>query len=62
MLSRVDTSREDRRSAPELLATAWDRECVVAAIENGADALDFGLRRGFNARARATNPALGLAD
>lgn len=31
----------------------------MAAIENGADAVYFGLERGFNARARATNHALG---
>ena len=30
-------------------------ECAVAAIENGADAVYFGLDTGFNARARATN-------
>ena len=42
-------------SAPELLAPAGDWECVRAAIENGADAVYFGLDTGFNARARATN-------
>src|SRR5947209_8094258 len=40
---------------PELLAPAGDRDCVRAAIENGADAVYFGLDSGFNARARATN-------
>lgn len=40
---------------PELLAPAGDRECVRAAIENGADAVYFGLDCGFNARARAKN-------
>lgn len=40
---------------PELLAPAGDRECVQAAIENGADAVYFGLDSGFNARARADN-------
>jgi putative protease len=44
-----------RRSAPELLAPAGNWECVHAAIENGADAIYFGLETGFNARARATN-------
>ncbi len=44
-----------RRVAPELLAPAGDWECVRAAIENGADAVYFGLETGFNARARATN-------
>jgi putative protease len=40
---------------PELLAPAGDRDCVRAAIENGADAIYFGLDTGFNARARAKN-------
>ena len=40
---------------PELLAPAGDRSCVRAAIENGADAVYFGLQSGFNARARAAN-------
>ena len=39
---------------PELLAPAGDRTCLVAAVENGADAVYFGVR-GHNARARATN-------
>jgi U32 family peptidase len=39
---------------PELLAPAGDRTCLVAAVENGADAVYFGLPR-FNARARAAN-------
>ncbi len=43
---------------PELLAPAGDRECVRSAIENGADAVYFGLETGFNARARATNMSL----
>ena len=42
-------------SRPELLAPAGDRECIRAAIENGADAVYFGLETGFNARARAKN-------
>ena len=45
-------------SAPELLAPAGDWDCVRAAIENGADAIYFGLDGGFNARARATNFAV----
>jgi putative protease len=47
----------DHRAAnsPELLAPAGDRECIRAAIENGANAVYFGLASGFNARARATN-------
>jgi len=40
---------------PELLAPAGDHECIRAAIENGADAVYFGLETGFNARARAKN-------
>ena len=40
---------------PELLAPAGDWDCVRAAIENGADAVYFGLDCGFNARARAHN-------
>lgn len=43
------------RNAPELLAPAGDWECIRAAIENGADAVYFGLDVGFNARARAAN-------
>ncbi len=39
---------------PELLAPAGDRTCLVAAVENGADAVYFGLH-GHNARARAAN-------
>jgi putative protease len=38
---------------PELLAPARDRPCVLAAVANGADAVYFGLSRGFNARTRA---------
>lgn len=40
---------------PELLAPAGDALCLRAAIENGADAVYFGLNSGFNARARAAN-------
>jgi putative protease len=43
------------RPAPELLAPAGNWECIHAAIENGADAVYFGLDVGFNARARAAN-------
>jgi putative protease len=43
------------RRKPELLAPAGDPDCLRAAIENGADAVYFGLAAGFNARARATN-------
>jgi U32 family peptidase len=43
-----------RRALPELLAPAGDWECAKAAVENGADAIYFGLER-FNARMRARN-------
>ncbi|MGZ0707717.1 peptidase U32 family protein [Coraliomargarita sp. W4R53] len=39
---------------PELLAPAGDWECARAAVENGADAIFFGLDR-FNARMRGKN-------
>src|ERR1700690_1987734 len=39
---------------PELLAPAGDWDCVRAAVENGADAIYFGLDK-FNARMRAHN-------
>ncbi|AFY37582.1 peptidase U32 [[Leptolyngbya] sp. PCC 7376] len=39
---------------PELLAPAGTWECAKAAVENGADAIYFGLDR-FNARMRAHN-------
>ena len=39
---------------PELLAPAGDWDCLKAAVENGADAVYFGLQE-HNARARATN-------
>lgn len=43
----------EKRSV-ELLAPAGDWECARAAVENGADAIYFGLER-FNARMRAMN-------
>ena len=42
------------RLKPELLSPAGDHSCLLAAIENGADAVYFGLRR-HNARIRAMN-------
>ncbi len=51
-VSRVPTV--SALSRPELLAPAGDRTCLVAAVENGADAVYFGVQ-GHNARARATN-------
>ncbi len=44
-----------RPARPELLAPAGDADGLRAAVENGADAVYFGLRGGFNARARAAN-------
>ncbi len=55
-----NTDLANRRKAPELLAPAGDWQCVKAAIENGADAIYFGLDCGFNARYRAQN--FGIAD
>ena len=42
------------RRLPELLAPAGDWDCARAAVENGADAIYFGLEK-FNARMRARN-------
>ncbi len=39
---------------PELLAPCGDFDCLVAAVQNGADAVYFGSSS-FNARASATN-------
>jgi putative protease len=56
----LQPSAEGRGSAPhrafrpEILAPAGDWECARAAVENGADAIYFGLER-FNARMRAKN-------
>src|SRR3989440_6953623 len=54
-------TREQRRGTPhptlpipELLAPAGDWQCARAAVENGADAIYFGLEK-FNARMRAHN-------
>jgi len=54
----MNTESSFGRPAPELLAPAGNWECVHAAIENGADAIYFGLESGFNARARAVNFSL----
>jgi putative protease len=43
-----------RSRLPELLAPAGDWDCARAAVENGADAIYFGLEK-FNARMRAQN-------
>ena len=42
------------RPRPEVLAPAGDFDCVRAAVENGADAVYFGVHK-WNARARAKN-------
>jgi U32 family peptidase len=47
-------SKSSAFNRPELLAPAGNWECARAAIENGADAIYFGLDR-FNARMRAEN-------
>ena len=44
----------------ELLAPAGDWDCARAAVENGANAIYFGLDCGFNARFRAKN--FGIPD
>lgn len=56
-MSQILRNSETRPTVvrPELLAPAGDRDCIRAAIENGADAVYFGLDCGFNARARAKN-------
>ncbi len=50
----ADSVRPTAARPPELLAPAGDWECARAAIENGADAIYFGLEK-FNARMRANN-------
>src|SRR5450432_2746797 len=47
-------SKPETRNPPELLAPAGDWDCAKAAVENGADAIYFGLEK-FNARMRAHN-------
>jgi putative protease len=54
----MTTKTSQGRPAPELLAPAGNWDCVHAAVENGADAIYFGLAAGFNARARAVNFSL----
>ncbi|HIK16935.1 MAG TPA: U32 family peptidase [Leptolyngbyaceae cyanobacterium M33_DOE_097] len=46
--------RSTQPKLPELLAPAGNWECAKAAVENGADAIYFGLEQ-FNARMRAEN-------
>jgi putative protease len=52
-MTGIDTT-ESIRKLPELLAPAGDWDCARAAVENGADAIYFGLEK-FNARMRADN-------
>lgn len=52
--SAAATGGKARTRLPELLAPAGDWECAKAAVENGADAIYFGLDK-FNARMRAHN-------
>ncbi|MDJ0675022.1 MAG: DUF3656 domain-containing protein [Calothrix sp. MO_167.B42] len=52
-LSPTNTSSSNMQR-PEILAPAGNWECAKAAVENGADAIYFGLER-FNARMRAEN-------
>jgi putative protease len=52
--TRRDTPHFLRSALPELLAPAGDWACAKAAVENGADAIYFGLEQ-FNARMRADN-------
>ena len=49
-----EPARAVAQRIPELLAPAGDWECAKAAVENGADAIYFGLEK-FNARMRAHN-------
>ena len=50
----MSPTREEILRLPELLAPAGDWPCARAAVENGADAIYFGLEK-FNARIRAQN-------
>ncbi len=53
-LETADARQTTFAGLPELLAPAGDWECAKAAVENGADAIYFGLEK-FNARMRAHN-------
>jgi len=55
-LPKIETLTESKKNStlPELLSPAGDWECAKAAVENGADAIYFGLEK-FNARMRAHN-------
>ena len=53
-LTKSPKHSESHSKLPNLLAPAGSWECAKAAVENGADAIYFGLDR-FNARMRADN-------
>ncbi len=52
--SQTSNTPDSLIALPELLAPAGNWDCAKAAVENGADAIYFGLDR-FNARMRANN-------
>src|SRR5262245_13433166 len=56
VINQKDTTSAAGQAArrPELLSPAGDWDCARAAVENGADAIYFGLEK-FNARMRAQN-------
>ncbi|HEY9888871.1 MAG TPA: peptidase U32 family protein, partial [Candidatus Obscuribacterales bacterium] len=54
MRSPLPAAAQSPLKLPELLAPAGNWDCAKAAVENGADAIYFGLDR-FNARMRADN-------
>ena len=54
LAERLESDEAASHVKPELLAPAGDRTCLIAAVENGADAVYFGLQR-HNARIRAHN-------
>jgi U32 family peptidase len=54
-MAKTPTVSVDSLRPPELMAPAGDWDCAKAAVENGADAVYFGLQSGMNARAGAVN-------
>jgi U32 family peptidase len=52
--NKLPTAMNNPSNHPTLLAPAGDWDCAKAAVENGADAIYFGLDK-FNARMRAEN-------
>ena len=65
MNSSLNLPKNASNNLPELLAPAGNEECLYAAVENGADAVYFGLAKphNFNARGRAENiPLEKLSD